>query len=69
MIEKELQVIDVFEDNFFQEISDIGSLLKSYTYVAMDTEYPGVPYVPNGDSGDDFCYKLVKQNVDQLKCI
>jgi len=43
-------VIDVYDDNFFFELEEISKLIKTFNYIAMDTEYPGVATVPTGGS-------------------
>ena len=61
-------IIEVFEDNFQQEMKNLISLIKEYNYIGMDTEFPGtVFHVEN--MTDDFYYKSLKKNVDKLKLI
>jgi CCR4-NOT transcription complex subunit 7/8 len=61
----ELEIIDVWEDNFEEEMDKIQELLEKYNYVAMDTEFPGVYFQGDNITG----YSLIKTNVDQLKLI
>ena len=37
-------IIEVYEDNFIQEIKNISSLLDEYNYIGMDTEFPGTVF-------------------------
>ena len=61
-------IIEVYEDNFIQEIKRIGKYLKQYSYIGMDTEFPGVVY-PCPQNSPDFYYQYVKANVDKLNLI
>jgi CCR4-NOT transcription complex subunit 7/8 len=63
-----LRIIDVWDDNFFEQLEEIKSLIPVYNYIAMDTEFPGVVEVPRKKT-DDYQYQLVKVNVDELKMI
>ena len=61
-------IIEVYEDNFIEEIKNLSSLLDEYNYIGMDTEFPGtVFFVVN--MSEDFYYKALKKNVDKLKLI
>lgn len=60
-----LEIVEVWEDNFEEEMEKIMKLVEKYNYVAMDTEFPGVYY-----QGDQYTgYNLIKTNVDALKLI
>ena len=60
--------VEVYEDNFIQEIKNLSELLEEYNYVGMDTEFPGTVYcVPNFT--EDFYYRTLKLNCDNLKLI
>ena len=61
-------IIEVFADNFIQEIKNISSLLEEYNYIGMDTEFPGTVFCINNFT-QDFYYKTLKLNVDSLKLI
>ena len=63
-----LKFIEVYEDNFVQEIKHLSSYLDEYNYIGMDTEFPGVVYELEQYS-DDFYYKSIEKNVNQLKLI
>ena len=61
-------IIEVYQDNFNQELKHLSSLLNEYNYIGMDTEFPGIVYsLPS--LTDDFYYKTTKLNVDYLKLI
>ena len=61
-------IIEVYEHNFKKEIKILSSLLDEYSYVAMDTEFPGIVFQLDSYS-KDFYYKSLKLNVDNLKLI
>jgi CCR4-NOT transcription complex subunit 7/8 len=60
--------MEVYEDNFIEEIKILSSLLDEYNYIGMDTEFPGTVYYSENTS-EDFYYKGLKKNVDKLKLI
>ena len=62
------KIIEVYSDNFIKEIKNIGKYLKSYPYIGMDTEFPGIVY-PCPNYTPDFYYQFTKANVDKLKLI
>ena len=64
----ESKIIDVYEENFINEIKRIGTYLKQYTYIGMDTEFPGIVY-PCPTNNSDFYYQYIKANVDKLNLI
>jgi len=61
-------IIEVYEDNFIEEMKNLSMLLEEYNYVGMDTEFPGTVYNVTQKT-DDFYYKTLKANVDKLKLI
>lgn len=61
-------IIEVYEDNFIQEMRNLSTLLEEYNYVGMDTEFPGTVYFVENMT-EDFYYKTLKRNVDKLKLI
>ena len=61
-------IIEVYEDNFIEEMKNLSFLLEEYNYVGMDTEFPGTVYSV-GNMTEDFYYKTLKINVDKLKLI
>ena len=61
-------IIEVYADNFIEEIKNLSSLLEEYNYIGMDTEYPGIVYIVQNLT-KDFYYKTLKLNVDSLKLI
>ena len=61
-------IVEVFKDNFIEEMKNLSRLLEEYNYVGMDTEFPGTVY--NVDNmTEDFYYRTLKRNVDKLKLI
>ena len=62
------KLIEVYTDNFIQEIKNLSSHLEQYNYIGMDTEFPGTVYYINNYT-TDFYYKTMKMNVDSLKLI
>lgn len=63
-----VSIREVWADNFVEEIKKLSSYLDKYTYVAMDTEFPGVVYQSNMTSREAY-YRTIKTNVDNLKLI
>ena len=63
-----LGIIEVYEDNFIEQIKKIGYLLEDYNYIGMDTEFPGTVFHLENRT-EDFYYKSLKKNVDKLKLI
>ena len=61
-------IMEVYEDNFIEQIKGIGNLLEDYNYIGMDTEYPGTVYNVQTLT-KDFYYKTMKMNIDSLKII
>ena len=44
--------MDVWIDNFDEEIRKLSVILESFSYIAMDTEFPGVVARPVGEFKD-----------------
>ena len=65
---EQLGIIEVYEDNFIQEIIKISELLEEYNYIGMDTEFPGIIYYVNNMT-KDFYFRTLKMNIDLLKLI
>ena len=61
-------IIEVYDNNFIEEIKHLGSYLDDYPYIGMDTEFPGIVY-PCPAYSQGFYYKYIKTNVDKLKLI
>ncbi|XP_064481179.1 CCR4-NOT transcription complex subunit 7-like isoform X2 [Ornithodoros turicata] len=62
---------DVWASNLEEEFKRIIHVVQKYSYVAMDTEFPGVVARPIGEfrSTADYQYQLLRCNVDLLKII
>ena len=61
-------IIEVYNDNFIKELKILSGLVENYNYIGMDTEFPGTVYSIK-NMCDDFYYKSLKTNVDNLKLI
>ena len=61
---------EVYASNFKEEIKNIKSIIEKeeYTYIGMDTEFPGIVYNLN-NINNDFYYKTMKLNVESTKLI
>nr|XP_033783001.1 CCR4-NOT transcription complex subunit 8 isoform X2 [Geotrypetes seraphini] len=64
-------ICEVWAINLEEEMRKIRELVRSYSYIAMDTEFPGVVVRPIGEfrSTIDYQYQLLRCNVDLLKII
>jgi len=62
---------NVWAHNVYEEFANIRSVASTYTYVAMDTEFPGVVTRPIGEfrSCSDYHYQVLRTNVDVLQLI
>ena len=61
-------IIEVYRENFKEELNNLSGLLEEYNYVGMDTEFPGTVYSIKNMT-EDFYYKSLKTNIDKLKLI
>lgn len=71
-LKKESQVVkDVWASNLQEELKSISVIInQGYTYVAMDTEFPGLIHKPKPYTNTITShYSLIKSNVDSLKPI
>ncbi|KAL7671943.1 hypothetical protein ACOME3_006845 [Neoechinorhynchus agilis] len=64
-------IIDVWRNNLYESFIKIRELARTYNFVAMDTEFPGVVARPLGHflSMAEYHYQALKVNVDILKVI
>ncbi|KAJ7316522.1 CCR4-NOT transcription complex subunit 8 [Pogona vitticeps] len=64
-------ICEVWANNLEEEMRKIREIVLSYSYIAMDTEFPGVVVRPIGEfrSSIDYQYQLLRCNVDLLKII
>lgn len=71
MSNEECGIREVWNYNLEEEFKSICKVVQDYTYVAMDTEFPGVVAKPIGEftSSADYQYQLLRCNVDLLKII
>ena len=59
---------EVFDYNLEESFKEIKSIINSYNYIGMDTEFPGVVYgIKNITS--NFYYETLKTNVNSTKLI
>lgn len=68
----ESNIINVWNHNVKQEFRRISLLLdEGYTWVAMDTEFPGILYnfMMESQNPHEMGYLILKANVDNLKLI
>lgn len=63
-----MEIRNVWTENLEEELANIRRLTDKYTYVAMDTEFPGVVAKPLGNHAD-YHYQTLRCNVDLLKII
>eukprot|EP00842_Homolaphlyctis_polyrhiza_P004702 jgi/Hompol1/5232/HPOL_004262-RA len=65
------QVQDVWASNLEKEFAVLRDLVERYSYIAMDTEFPGVVARPIGNfrTPSDLQYQTLRCNVDLLKII
>ncbi|CAK8686643.1 CCR4-NOT transcription complex subunit 7-like [Clavelina lepadiformis] len=64
-------IVEVWASNVEAEFKKIRKIVKQYSYVSMDTEFPGVVARPIGEfrTNSDYQYQLLRCNVDMLKII
>ncbi|KAG9464160.1 hypothetical protein GDO78_020371, partial [Eleutherodactylus coqui] len=62
-------ICEVWALNLDEEMRKISELVRSYRYIAMDTEFPGVVTRPFIRRNIDYQYQLIRCNVDLLKII
>ncbi|CAH1764106.1 191_t:CDS:2, partial [Entrophospora sp. SA101] len=62
---------EVWAENLEEEMAYLRDLVEDYSYLAMDTEFPGVVARPVGSfrSSSDYHYQTLRCNVDLLKII
>uniref|UniRef100_A0A8C4R3B7 poly(A)-specific ribonuclease n=1 Tax=Eptatretus burgeri TaxID=7764 RepID=A0A8C4R3B7_EPTBU len=65
------RIREVWAFNLEDEMRKIRQVIRKYSYVAMDTEFPGVVARPIGEfrSTAEYQYQLLRCNVDLLKII
>ena len=61
---------EVYEENFIEEIKKISALLEEdFTFIGMDTEFPGTVFSPKAYSKKNFYYETLRLNINSLKLI
>ncbi|KAI3516234.1 hypothetical protein L1887_15145 [Cichorium endivia] len=75
-IDETITIRDVWSDNLDSEFEFIRSVIDQYSYISMDTEFPGVVFRQSVDPTKPYKhrqpsdhYKLLKSNVDVLNLI
>lgn len=65
------RIRNVWKHNLKQEMAMLRSLVDEYSFIAMDTEFPGIVARPIGtfDSKQNYHYQTLRCNVDLLKMI
>ena len=68
--DKSSYIKEVYASNFKSELKKIKSIIKEgkYTFIGMDTEFPGIIYNLN-NIDNDFYYKTMKLNIELSKLI
>lgn len=68
---QKLRVREVWQDNLDAEMDIIRDIVDDYSYLAMDTEFPGVVARPVGSfkNSGEYHYQMLRCNVDMLKLI
>ncbi|PPR98445.1 hypothetical protein GOBAR_AA22220 [Gossypium barbadense] len=72
-VNKPVIVREVFADNLEYEFMLIRSVLHNYSFVSMDTEFPGTIFKPDKKfvqlGNPEVNYRFMKVNVDAIKII
>ncbi|TYH22896.1 hypothetical protein ES288_A04G167300v1 [Gossypium darwinii] len=72
-VNKPVIVREVFADNLEYEFMLIRSVLRNYSFVSMDTEFPGTIFKPDKKfvqlGNPEVNYRFMKVNVDAIKII
>jgi CCR4-NOT transcription complex subunit 7/8 len=67
---KTIEIRDVWAHNLHSEFAVVREVVQRYPYVAMDTEFPGVPMRPVTEyESSEYQYQTLRCNVDCLKII
>ena len=68
---KDVIIHNVWRQNLDEEFSKIRKLVKEYSFIAFDTEFPGVVATPMGAfrTKEEFQYNQIACNVNILKLI
>ncbi|KYK61452.1 CCR4-NOT transcription complex subunit 7 [Drechmeria coniospora] len=65
------RIREVWKHNLHDEMAVLRDMVEKYSYIAMDTEFPGVVSRPMGSfrGKSDYHYQCLRTNVDMLKVI
>lgn len=65
------KIVEVWQHNLEQEVSILRRLIDKYTYVTVDTQFPGIVARPMGlfNGKTDYHYQTLRCNVDLLNII
>ena len=71
MKEDSIMIREVWDYNLVEEFALIREIVDKFSYIAMDTEFPGVVLKPVATFkyNNDLNYRTLKENVDLLKLI
>ena len=66
-----MKIRNIWKDDLYKIKKEMRNLIKSYSHVAMDTEFPGIVTHPEIDSEKELecSYDILKSNVDLLSII
>ncbi|KAL9130369.1 MAG: hypothetical protein Q9217_001427 [Psora testacea] len=69
--QQEMRIRDVWSSNLKEEMDLLEQLVERYSYISMDTEFPGIVARPMGrfTTKADYHYQCLRCNVDLLKVI
>ncbi|EOA19434.1 hypothetical protein CARUB_v10001652mg [Capsella rubella] len=69
--EDSIMIREVWDYNLVEEFALIREIVDKFSYIAMDTEFPGVVLKPVATFkyNNDLNYRTLKENVDLLKLI
>lgn len=71
LIPSNVNIRNVWQKNLDEEFANIRKLVNDYTFIAFDTEFPGVVATPMGAyrNKEEFQYHQITCNVNGLKLI
>ncbi|TKR75915.1 hypothetical protein L596_017136 [Steinernema carpocapsae] len=70
---KTVSIVNVWNHNLEEQFAEIKKIIDHYPIIAMDTEFPGVPFKPHAfqslKNPQEQMYRMVACNVNRLKVI